>query len=90
MVQGEAMACGCPVIATQHTGAEDLITDGIEGFVVPIRSAEDILARLQQLADEPYLRDQLGENALEKVKSLGGWDHYGSQYTQVIKSLTID
>ncbi|WP_353195938.1 glycosyltransferase family 4 protein [Parapedobacter defluvii] len=90
MVQGEAMACGCPVIATQHTGAEDLITNGIEGFIVPIRSTEDILARIQQLADEPHLRNQLGENALEKVKSLGGWDQYGGQYIQVIKSLTID
>ena len=40
LVQGQAMACGCPVIASTNTGAEDLFTDGVEGFVVPIRDPE--------------------------------------------------
>ncbi|WP_257668496.1 glycosyltransferase family 4 protein [Parapedobacter tibetensis] len=87
LVQGEAMACGCPIIATPNTGSEDMITDGREGFVIPIRSSEAIQVRLQRLADEPLLRDQMGENALEKVKSLGGWDQYGANYVRTIKSL---
>lgn len=87
LVQGEAMACGCPIIATPNTGSEDLITDGKEGFVVPIRSSDEIQHRLQQLADEPELRDQMGEYALEKVKSLGGWDHYGNNYVKILESL---
>ena len=28
LVQGQAMACGCPVVATAATGAEDLFTNG--------------------------------------------------------------
>ena len=40
LVQGQAMACGCPVIATTNTGAEDLFTDGVEGFIVPIRDPD--------------------------------------------------
>ena len=37
MVMAQAMACGLPVIATTNISAEDLFTDGVEGFIVPIR-----------------------------------------------------
>ena len=39
LVQAQALACGCPVIGTRHTGAEDLFSDGNEGFIVPIRNS---------------------------------------------------
>lgn len=84
MVVGEAMACGCPVIASTNTGASELITDGVEGFIVPIRSPEIIADRLQQLADQPELREQMGRAALERVKQLGGWDAYGDAWAKQI------
>ena len=42
LVQAQAMACGCPLISSTNTGGEDLFSDGVEGFVVPIRSPEAI------------------------------------------------
>ena len=80
MVMGEAMACGCPVIASTNTGASDLFTDGTEGFIVPIRSPELIADRLQQLADAPELRHRMGRAALMRVQTLGGWDAYGDAW----------
>ncbi|HUZ04871.1 MAG TPA: glycosyltransferase, partial [Acidobacteriaceae bacterium] len=59
LVQGEAMACGCPVIATPNSGSEDLFTNGKEGFIVPIRDANGIADRLQLLADDFQLRQQM-------------------------------
>ena len=38
------MACGLPVIATEATGIRELITDGVEGFVVPAPPDADPLA----------------------------------------------
>ena len=38
----EAMACGLPVILSEHTFAHDIVTDGKEGYVVPIRDADAI------------------------------------------------
>ena len=55
MVIGEAIACGCPVIVSTNTGATELITDGVEGFIVPIRSSDVIVDHMQQLADQPEL-----------------------------------
>jgi alpha-maltose-1-phosphate synthase len=77
LVQAQAMACGCPVIASQNTGAHDLFTDSKEGFIVPSRDSGAIASRLQQLADNPELRLGMSEAALQRVKSLGGWEQYG-------------
>jgi starch synthase len=87
MVQGEALACGCPVIATDNTGASDLFTHGKEGFIVPIRQPESIAKRLTQLADEPELREKMSEAALARVKEIGGWEDYGRNYRRALKQL---
>ena len=34
LVMAEALACGCPVIATENTGAEDLFQNNKEGFII--------------------------------------------------------
>ena len=69
LVQGQAMACGCPVVATTATGAEDLFTDGVEGFIVPDRDTAALADRLQQMADDPVLRERMTAAALERVKT---------------------
>ncbi|WP_254994640.1 glycosyltransferase family 4 protein [Cyanobium sp. Aljojuca 7D2] len=90
MVMGEAMACGCPVIASMNTGAADLFTDGQEGFIVPIRSPGVIADRLQQLADEPLLRERMSWAALARVKQLGGWDAYGDAWQCFLTTHLMD
>lgn len=87
MVQGEALACGCPVIATVHSGSEDLFTHGVEGFIVPIRSPESICACLQELADDPERRVRMSEAAIKRVQLLGGWNTYGNDYARLIHKL---
>ncbi len=88
LVQGQAMACGCPVLATTATGAEDLFTDGHEGFIVPDRDVDALTERMQQIADDPALQQRLSEAALLRVKSLGGWDQYGEAWDRLLHQLT--
>jgi starch synthase len=77
LVQAQAMACGLPVIATKHTGAEDLFTNGVEGFIVPIRCSETIREKILVLYNNNELREEIARAALRRVQSLGGWDSYG-------------
>jgi len=79
LVQAQAMACGLPVIATTNTGAEDLFTDGVEGFIVPIRDAAAIREKIEMLYADPALRERMASAALERVRSLGGWNSYGEK-----------
>jgi alpha-maltose-1-phosphate synthase len=89
LVQAQAMACGVPVIATTNTGAEDLFTDGVEGFIVPIRSPEAIREKLEWMIDNAELRDGMAAAALGRVKSLEGWNHYGKRVESVYRQLAI-
>ena len=87
LVQAEAMACGCPVIGTDHTGAADLFEDGTEGYIVPIRRAESIAERIQHLIDSPTLRKRMSTACLSRVRQLGGWHHYGARAFATYASL---
>jgi glycosyltransferase involved in cell wall biosynthesis len=77
LVQAQAMACGLPVIATTNTGAADLFTDGVEGFIVPIRDPGAIREKILYLYENPDVREEMGRAALRRVSSLGGWETYG-------------
>lgn len=86
LVQAQALASGCPVIASTNTGGEDLFTNGVEGFIVPIRSPELIAACLQKLADNPQLQASMREAALRRVHGIRGWDRYGEDILNAVKS----
>jgi glycosyltransferase involved in cell wall biosynthesis len=60
----EALVCGLPVITTPNAGS--VVRDGVDGFIVPIRSAEAIAGRLEQLAADRNLLAALSRNAAER------------------------
>lgn len=87
LVMAQAMACGCPVIASEHTGAVDLYEHGRHGFIVPIRQSELLADALQQLADTPSLRDSMSAASLERVQQINGWSEYGKQAMRIYTEL---
>jgi starch synthase len=88
MVQAEAMACGCPVIGSTNTGGDDLYTDGVEAFIVPIRDSGAILDRMQWMADHPILAGEMRAAAVKRVQWMGGWSDYGDRWEQLLLKLT--
>ncbi|MGI4852775.1 MAG: glycosyltransferase family 4 protein [Janthinobacterium lividum] len=84
LVQGQALACGCPVLATTNTGAEDLFTDEQEGFIVPIRDPAALVQRMQRVIEEPGLWERLRAAALSRVHHLGGWEAYGERWHDLL------
>ncbi|MGY6648130.1 glycosyltransferase family 4 protein [Wenyingzhuangia sp. IMCC45574] len=86
MVLGESLACGCPVITTTNTGGLDLFEDGDEGFIVKIRSSDEILEKFQLLADNPDIQYNMSQKAIQKANNIGGWDDYGNQWKSLIDS----
>jgi glycosyltransferase involved in cell wall biosynthesis len=77
MVVPQALACGLPVVCSENTGASDLIEDGVNGFVVPIRDPEAIAARLCQLRDDPARLAEMKRAAVASVAAGGSWRDYG-------------
>ena len=86
-VMAQAMACGLPVVATPNTGADELVTDGVEGFVVPARSAEHIRDRIQWMLDNRMSVRAMGDAALRRVRRTGGWATYAQGLVTLYHSL---
>ena len=89
LVQGQALACGCPVLASTNTGAEDLYTDEVEGFIVPIRDPDALVDRMHRVAGDPLLQGRLREAALARVQHLGGWASYGERWESLLRQLGV-
>ena len=62
LVLPEAMSCGLPVVAFDCPyGPADIITDGVDGFLVGNRSIETFAQRVCQLIESDDLRRQMGQ-----------------------------
>jgi glycosyltransferase involved in cell wall biosynthesis len=85
----EALACGCPVIATKNTGAEDIFINGSAGYIVNSCSSNEILKKLKFLEKNKFIRKKFSLNGLKIVKKIKGWDNYGNEWSKKIKQLNI-
>ena len=89
LVIPQAMACGLPVIATTNTGAEDIVRDGEDGFIVPIRDVRVLKEKLLYLYENKEMRRAMGQSAKERVSTGFTWDDYGDKimvaYERILK-----
>ncbi len=79
----EAMAQGVPVITTPHTAGPDIITDGVDGFIVPIRDATAIAARLDLLHHDRERLATMGEAARRRAATFT-WSAYEATVARVV------
>ncbi len=84
----EAMSQGLPVITTDHSGA-DILTDGGNGFLVPIRSADGIAGKLSLLYENPDLLEAMKEKAVVTARQLT-WEKYQNQVATVLCAALSD
>lgn len=78
----EAMACGVPVIATPNGAAPDILTDGEDGFVVPIRDAEAIAEKLRVLDCDRARLEAMSDTAL-RTAAVHSWEEYRARLVKM-------
>ena len=78
----EAMASGLPVIVTPN-GPGDIVRDGVDGFVIPIRDADAIVDRLEYLRANPQVRAEMGRNARERALAFP-WEAYQARVVEAL------
>ena len=65
LVVPEAMSCGLPIVAYDCPyGPADIITDGVDGFLIKNRDVDSFSQRVCQLIESYELRCQMGRNGL--------------------------
>jgi glycosyltransferase involved in cell wall biosynthesis len=65
LVALEAMAYGCPLVATRTGGIAETVADGINGLLCEPGNAEDMAAKIIRLLEDPNLAARLGHRAAE-------------------------
>lgn len=61
----EASAIGRPIVTTDSVGCRDVVEDGINGFLIPIKDAATLADRLRTLLDSKELRVNMGRKSRE-------------------------
>lgn len=56
----EAMAAGCPVVASEVGGIPDIVRDGVNGLLVPHGDVEALAHALARVLDDPALAARMG------------------------------
>lgn len=75
LVLPEAMSCGLPVVAFDCPyGPADIITDGIDGFLIKDRSVEDFASAVCQLIEDQELRRRTGEAGIKSSRRYSAGD----------------
>lgn len=65
----EAMACGCPILATNAGGVPDIIRDNENGLLCEPRSSQSLKEKILLLLDSKELREKLRKNGLNTVQN---------------------
>jgi glycosyltransferase involved in cell wall biosynthesis len=64
----EAAACGLPIVTTDWPGCRDVVADGENGILVPIKDPRAIADALEKLARDPSLRAEMGRKGRARVE----------------------
>ena len=86
LVIGEAMASGLAIIASDHTGGEEFVRGGVDGFIVPVGSIEALQEKIDLLASDRELLSTLQSNAAERAKEFS-WGRYGERIIETYTGL---
>lgn len=84
LVVTEALSQGLPVITTSHTCGPDVLTEGEDGFIVPIRDPQAIAEKLELLHRDRERLSAMSEAALKKAQMLT-WNSYRQGVVNVVR-----
>lgn len=64
----DACAIGRPIVTTNSIGCKDVVDDGVNGFLVPVKDSEALARKLRLLIDDKELRLRMGLAARKKAE----------------------
>jgi glycosyltransferase involved in cell wall biosynthesis len=83
----EAMACGLPIVGTQASGLCELVRDGLNGYLVPIKDPNALAQALARLVDNGYERRRMGRQSRKLAEREFAWEYIAEQYVKVYEEV---
>lgn len=82
----EAMACGLPVIVTENSGVNDLVSNGKEGFIIPTQNIEALKEKILWFIENRNKINIMGANARKNAERYS-WEVYEYNVQNNIKEM---
>jgi glycosyltransferase involved in cell wall biosynthesis len=83
----EAMACGCPVVATGISGNLDVISPNKNGIMIPSKSPKKMANAVSLLLDNDKTREKIGLAARKTIEERYTWDKISNVMLRCYESL---
>ena len=83
----DACAVGRPIVTTNSIGCKDVVDDGVNGFLIPIKNSDALAEKLQILADDKELRIKMGKAAREKAEREFSLERVVQKHLEIYQSL---
>jgi glycosyltransferase involved in cell wall biosynthesis len=85
----EGMSFGLPAIGTTAGAASEIITDGVDGYLVRPEDPETLAARLSVLARDRALLERLSLNALERYRRQPKWEETAARIRAFLAMMVL-
>lgn len=86
---GEAMASGLPVIATKSSGADSLIDEGKNGFLIESMDVDQLINQIEWFINYPQKIKPMGLEAAQTIENRT-WNEYSIQVVNIIRNILIN
>jgi glycosyltransferase involved in cell wall biosynthesis len=83
----EAFAAGLPVIVTKVGGMQDIVTEGVNGFLIEPENSKDIADKVICLFDDRALMEKMSQNNIIKVEGYA-WEKIAAKMEEVYMKIT--
>ncbi len=85
----EAMACGRPVIVSDVGGLREIVTDGVDGYLVPAGDHAALAQCMVDICRNPQRAREMGRNARARAESFT-WDASAAATASVYRQLASE
>jgi glycosyltransferase involved in cell wall biosynthesis len=85
----EALACKCPVVASDLPAIQEVVISGATGLSVPEKDPSALAKAVTKLLAEPGLRRRLTENGRNHVSLNFDWEIVATRYSRLIEQLGV-
>jgi glycosyltransferase involved in cell wall biosynthesis len=83
----EAMACGCPVLATEVGALPQVVTDGANGRLLPPGQPHRLADLIGSLLGSPETLSRMGVNARQTVVERFSWDQISANFLRLYEAM---
>lgn len=83
----EACAIGRPIVTTDNIGCRDVVTDGVNGYLIPVKNSAALAEKIRELIDHPDLRLKMGLSSRKVAEEYFSVDSVIEKHLEIYQEL---